>query len=73
MLEAAESKDIHADMINVGIKALVQARYQLPAFSTLPSGRPESARSGQRAVLLAGWVRRWYPYHPLPEEMGVFG
>jgi hypothetical protein len=35
MLEAAQSKDILADLINVGIEALVQARYQLPAFSTL--------------------------------------
>jgi hypothetical protein len=35
MLEAAQSKDMLADLINVGIEALVQARYQLPAFSTL--------------------------------------
>jgi hypothetical protein len=35
VLEAAQSKDILADMINVGIEALVQARYELPAFSTL--------------------------------------
>ena len=35
MLEAAQSKDILADMINVGIEALVHARYELPAFSTL--------------------------------------
>jgi TnpA family transposase len=35
MLEAARSKDILADIINVGIEALVQARYELPAFSTL--------------------------------------
>jgi hypothetical protein len=35
ILEAAQSKDILADLINVGIEALVQARYELPAFSTL--------------------------------------
>ena len=35
MLEAAQSKDILADLINVGIEVLVQARYALPAFSTL--------------------------------------
>ena len=35
LLEAAQSKDILADIINVGIEVLVQARYELPAFSTL--------------------------------------
>jgi hypothetical protein len=35
VLEGARSKDILADLINVGIEALVQARYELPAFSTL--------------------------------------
>jgi TnpA family transposase len=35
MLDAARSKDILADIINVGIEALVHARYELPAFSTL--------------------------------------
>jgi hypothetical protein len=35
MLEASRSKDILADIINVGIEALVQARYELPAFSML--------------------------------------
>src|SRR5215813_9186936 len=35
LLEAARSKDILADLINVGIEALVRARYELPAFSTL--------------------------------------
>jgi hypothetical protein len=35
MLEASRSKDILADIINVGIEALVHARYELPAFSTL--------------------------------------
>jgi TnpA family transposase len=35
MLEAAHSKDIIADLINVGIEALVQARFELPAFSAL--------------------------------------
>lgn len=38
LLEAAQSKDIIADIINVGIEALVQARYELPAFSTLLRG-----------------------------------
>ena len=35
VIEASRSKDILADIINVGIEALVQARYELPAFSTL--------------------------------------
>jgi TnpA family transposase len=35
VLEASRSKDILADLINVGIEALVHARYELPAFSTL--------------------------------------
>ena len=35
LLDAARSKDILADIINVGIEALVHARYELPAFSTL--------------------------------------
>jgi TnpA family transposase len=35
MLDASRSKDILADIINVGIEALVHARYELPAFSTL--------------------------------------
>lgn len=35
MLDAARSKDILADIINVGIEALVHTRYELPAFSTL--------------------------------------
>jgi hypothetical protein len=35
VLEAARSKDILADLINMGIEALVHARYALPAFSTL--------------------------------------
>lgn len=35
MIEASRSKDILADIINVGIETLVQARYELPAFSTL--------------------------------------
>jgi len=35
LLEAAQSKDIIADILNVGIEALVKARYELPAFSTL--------------------------------------
>jgi hypothetical protein len=35
VLEGARSKDILADLINVGIEALLQAHYELPAFSTL--------------------------------------
>jgi Domain of unknown function (DUF4158) len=35
VLEGARSKDSLADIINVGIEALVQARYELPAFRTL--------------------------------------
>jgi hypothetical protein len=29
------------------------------------------AMSGIMMGLLGGWVRRWYRYHPLPEELGV--
>ena len=50
MLEAAESKDMLADLTNVGIEALVQARYQLPAFSTL-------RRAAQKA---RAQVNVWY-------------
>jgi TnpA family transposase len=35
LLEAARSKDILADLINVGLETLVQARYELPAFGAL--------------------------------------
>jgi TnpA family transposase len=35
VIEGSQSKDILADIINVGIEALVSARYELPAFSTL--------------------------------------
>lgn len=35
LLEAAQSKDIIADILKVGIEALVKARYELPAFRTL--------------------------------------
>jgi TnpA family transposase len=35
LLEAAENKDIIADILHVGIEALVKARYELPACSTL--------------------------------------
>ena len=35
MLDASRSKDILTDIINVGIEALVHARYELPVFSTL--------------------------------------
>jgi hypothetical protein len=35
VIEGSQSKDILADIINVGIEALVGAGYELPAFSTL--------------------------------------
>jgi hypothetical protein len=35
VIATSRSKDILADIINVGIEALVHARYELPAFSTL--------------------------------------
>jgi TnpA family transposase len=35
VIAASRSKDILADISNVGIEALVHARYELPAFSTL--------------------------------------
>jgi hypothetical protein len=51
MLEAAQSKDILADLIDVGIEALVQARCELPAFSTL-------RRAAQKARAQVNW--RYY-------------
>ena len=35
LLDAAQSQDILADLINVGIESLVNLRYELPAFSAL--------------------------------------
>jgi TnpA family transposase len=35
LTEACQTKDIIADIINVGIEELVRQRYELPAFSTL--------------------------------------
>lgn len=35
LVEAAQSKDLIADIINCGLEALLHARYELPAFSTL--------------------------------------
>jgi len=35
LTEACQTKDIIADIINVGIEELVRHRYELPAFSTL--------------------------------------
>ena len=53
LLEAAQSKDILADLINVGIEALVKARYELPAFSTL-----RRAAQKARAQVNHGYYQR---------------
>ena len=55
MLDAAQSKDILADIINVGIEALVQARYELPAFSTL-----RRAAQKTRAQVNHGYYQQVY-------------
>lgn len=55
MIDASQSKDILADIINVGIEALVQARYELPAFSTL-----RRAAQKARAQVNQGYYRQVY-------------
>lgn len=35
LLEASKTKDVIADIINVGIEELIRQRYELPAFTTL--------------------------------------
>lgn len=55
LLEAARSKDILADLINVGIEVLVQARYELPAFSTL-----RRAAQKARAQVNHGYYQQVY-------------
>lgn len=55
MLDAARSKDILADIINVGIESLVQARYELPAFSTL-----QRAAQKARAQVNRGYYQQVY-------------
>jgi TnpA family transposase len=51
LIEAARSKDILADLINAGLEALVQARFELPAFSVL-------RRAAQKARMQVN--RRYY-------------
>jgi hypothetical protein len=36
-----------------------------PALQTFPTHKRSPG------IQLGGWVRRWYHYHPLPEELGV--
>lgn len=55
MIEASQSKDILADIINVGIEALVHARYELPAFSTL-----RRAAQKTRAQVNQGYYQQVY-------------
>jgi hypothetical protein len=57
MLEASRSKDILADIINVGIEALVHARYELPAFSTL-----RRAAQKARAQINHGYYHQAIPH-----------
>ena len=53
MLGASRSKDLLADIINVGIETLVHARYELPAFSTL-----QRAAQKARAQINYGYYRQ---------------
>jgi Domain of unknown function (DUF4158) len=55
LLDAAQSKDILADLINVGIEALVKARYELPAFSRL-----RRAAQAARAQVHHGYHQQVY-------------
>ena len=55
LLDAAHSKDILADLINVGIEALVKARYELPAFSRL-----RRAAQAARAHVNHGYYQQVY-------------
>ena len=55
LLDAAQSKDILADLINAGLEALIEARYELPAFSTL-----QRAAQKARAQVNYGYYRRVY-------------
>jgi len=55
LLDAARSKDILADLINVGIEALVKARYELPAFSRL-----RRAAQAARAQVNQGYYYQVY-------------
>jgi TnpA family transposase len=55
LLDAARSKDMLADLINVGLEALVEARYELPAFSTL-----QRAAQKARAQVNHGYYRQVY-------------
>ena len=51
LIAAARSQDILADLLNVGLEALVQARFELPAFSVL-------RRAAQKARMQVN--RRYY-------------
>jgi TnpA family transposase len=55
LLDVAQSKDILADLINAGLEALIEARYELPAFSTL-----QRAAQKARAQVNYGYYRRVY-------------
>ena len=55
LLDAAQRKDILADLINVGIEALVKARYELPAFSRL-----RRAAQAARAHVNHGYYQQVY-------------
>jgi hypothetical protein len=55
MIDASKSKDILADIINVGIEMLVQERYELPAFSTLLR-----AAQATRAQVNQGYYQQVY-------------
>jgi hypothetical protein len=55
LLKAAQSKDIVADLINVGLEALVEARYELPAFSML-----RRAAQKARAQVNRGYYQQVY-------------
>ena len=55
VIEASQSKDILADIINVGIETLVSNCYELPAFSTL-----RRAAQKARAQVNRGYYQQVY-------------
>jgi TnpA family transposase len=68
LLEAARSKDILADLINVGLETLVQARYELPAFGVL-------RRAAQKARMQVnrGYYQQVYRALDAPQRAGIAG
>jgi hypothetical protein len=70
----------HEENVN-GLAGGIHRAIQVASFPTYPDVRlvhPPTAPDRAPAAMarrfqggLYGWVRRWYRYHPLPEELGV--